>query len=71
MVPDLHRVAALGNPVNPSIAKEIEQLRAAARTLGIELTALSSRPLDIEGSFATISNGPPAPERAVSFCVLF
>jgi hypothetical protein len=26
-------------------------------TLGIELTALSSKPLDIEGSFATISNG--------------
>jgi putative ABC transport system substrate-binding protein len=57
LLPNLHRVAVLGNPDNPSMAKEIEQLRAAADTLGIELTALSSRPQDIEASFAAISNG--------------
>jgi putative tryptophan/tyrosine transport system substrate-binding protein len=57
LVPNLHRVAVLGNPDNPSIAKEIEQLRAAARTLAIELTALSSKSQDIEASFAAISNG--------------
>ncbi len=57
LVPDLHRVAALWNPDNPSIVKEIEQMRMAARALGIDLTAFSAKPTDIEASFTAISNG--------------
>jgi putative tryptophan/tyrosine transport system substrate-binding protein len=54
-LPNLHRVAALWNPDNPNIAKEMEQLRAAARALGLDLTAFSAK--DIEGSFVAIANG--------------
>ncbi len=56
-LPKLHRVAALWNPDNPSIAMEMEQLQAAARPLGLDLTAFSAKPKDIEGSFAAIANG--------------
>jgi putative tryptophan/tyrosine transport system substrate-binding protein len=56
-LPKLHRVAALWNPDNPSIAIEIEQLQAAARALSLDLTAFSAKPKDIEGSFAAIANG--------------
>lgn len=57
LLPNLHRVAVLSNPDNPSIVKEVEQMRAAARALGIDLTAFSAKPLDIEDSFTAVSNG--------------
>jgi len=57
LLPNLHRVAVLSNPDNPSIVKEVEQMRAAARALGIDLTAFSAKRLDIEDSFTAISNG--------------
>jgi putative ABC transport system substrate-binding protein len=57
LLPNLHRVAVLWNPDNPSIVKEVEQIRVAARTLGIDLTAFSAKRQDIEDSFTAISNG--------------
>ena len=57
MLPNLHRVAVLWNPDNPSVVRETEQMREAARTLGLEVTALSAKPADLEASFAAISNG--------------
>jgi putative tryptophan/tyrosine transport system substrate-binding protein len=57
LVPDLHRVAALWNSENPSMVKEFEQLRAAARTLGLDLTAFSAKSGDVEASFASIASG--------------
>jgi len=57
LLPNVHRVAALWNPDNPSIVRELEQLRTAARTLGLDLTAFSARAQDIEASFASIASG--------------
>jgi len=56
LLPNLHRVAVLANPDNPSIAKEVEQMRLAARALGIDLTAFSAKRQDIEDSFTSIAN---------------
>jgi putative ABC transport system substrate-binding protein len=56
LLPNLHRVAVLWNPDNPSIVKEVEQMRIAARTLGIDLTTFSAKRKDIEDSFNAISN---------------
>jgi putative ABC transport system substrate-binding protein len=56
LLPNLHRVAVLWNPDNPSIVKEVEQMRIAARTLGIDLTTFSAKREDIEDSFTAISN---------------
>jgi putative ABC transport system substrate-binding protein len=47
----------LWNADNPSIVLEMEQLQAAARALGLDLTAFSAKPNDIEVSFAAIANG--------------
>jgi putative ABC transport system substrate-binding protein len=55
--PNLHRVAALWNPDNPSVAREVDQVRVAAQTLGLEVSAFSAKPPDIEASFAAISSG--------------
>jgi putative tryptophan/tyrosine transport system substrate-binding protein len=57
LLPRLHRVAVLSNPDNPSIVKEIEQLQASARALGIDLSVLSAKPRDFEASVAAISGG--------------
>lgn len=54
VVPGLQRVAVLWNPDNPQIVSELGKLRRAAPTLGIELTALSGRPTEIEETFAAI-----------------
>ena len=56
-LPKLHRVAVLWNADNPSIVLEMERLLAAARALGLDLTAFSAKPNDIEASFAAIANG--------------
>ena len=57
LVPNLRRVAVLSNSDNPSSVKEVEQMRAAARALGIDLAAFSAKRLDIEDSFIAVSNG--------------
>ena len=56
-LPKLHRVAVLWNPDNPSSVLEMERLQIAARALGLDLTAFSAKPNDIEVSFAAIANG--------------
>jgi putative tryptophan/tyrosine transport system substrate-binding protein len=55
-VPKLDRVAVLWNPDNPAGANEMEHIREAARALGLDLTAFSVRPGDVELSFAAIAN---------------
>src|SRR5204863_5670078 len=56
-LPKLHRVAVMWNADNPSIVLEMKQLQAAARALGLDLTAFSAKPNDIEVSFAAIATG--------------
>jgi putative ABC transport system substrate-binding protein len=52
----MSRVAALWNPDNPAVGKQVEQLRVAAPGLGIELTVLPARADEIEVSLTAISN---------------
>jgi putative tryptophan/tyrosine transport system substrate-binding protein len=54
-VPKLHRVAVLWNPENPSVARQIERMRESAPVLGLELTALSAQPAEIEASLAALA----------------
>jgi putative ABC transport system substrate-binding protein len=55
-VPKLDRIAVLWNPDNPATAQEIEHMREAARSLALDLTAFSARPMDVEVNFAAIAN---------------
>ena len=57
LVPELHRVAVLSDPDNAGLAREVEQLQAAARTLDIELTVFSTKRADIEASLTSVTNG--------------
>jgi putative ABC transport system substrate-binding protein len=52
----IRRVAALWNPDNPAVAKQVEQLRRAAPGLGIELSVFPARANEIEASLAAISS---------------
>ena len=55
-VPRVSRVAALGNPNNPAYAQWLEELKAAARSLGIPLQILEGRePGDFERTFAAMA----------------
>ena len=55
VVPSISRVAFLWNPDNASNVVILEELRAAAPTLGLELIAVEARvPGDFERAFATI-----------------
>jgi putative tryptophan/tyrosine transport system substrate-binding protein len=54
-VPALHRVAVLWNPDNAVNAREVDGMRAAAPSLGLELVALPARPQEIEASLAAIA----------------
>ena len=56
-VPNLHRVAVLWNPENSGVATEVEQSRAAARILGVDLSKFDGRPKGIDPSFASIAGG--------------
>jgi ABC-type uncharacterized transport system substrate-binding protein len=52
ILPDLHRMAVLGNPRYSAILLEMREVEAAARTLGIEIdTAEVSRAEDISLAF--------------------
>jgi len=57
MLPKLQRVAVLWNPENPAVAAEIEQLRTAAHTLGLDVSTFPGRAKEIDGSFAAIASG--------------
>ena len=59
VLPNLHQVAVLSNPDNPSIAAEMERMRKVAPALGLELTAFSARPAEIDASLAAIANATP------------
>ena len=67
IVPGAPRVAALWNPTNSAFQKlQLEQLRSAARTLGVELQLLEVRvPSDFDTAFAAISK-----ERTPALAVL-
>jgi putative ABC transport system substrate-binding protein len=55
LVPTASVMALLVNPTNPTIATNIKQLQAAARTLGLELHVLNaSTDRDFEGAFAKL-----------------
>jgi putative ABC transport system substrate-binding protein len=54
-VPKAHRVAVLWNPDNLGVARQIKHMQEAAPALGLDLTALSVRPADIERSLAAIA----------------
>jgi putative ABC transport system substrate-binding protein len=56
-LPKLQRVAVLWNPENPAMAVEVEQLRKAAQTLGLDVTTFPGRPKEIDESFAAIASG--------------
>jgi putative tryptophan/tyrosine transport system substrate-binding protein len=56
-LPQLNRVVVLWNPENPAVAGEVEQLRTAARVLGLDLSAFPGRSKDIDSSLAQIASG--------------
>jgi putative tryptophan/tyrosine transport system substrate-binding protein len=51
----LRRVAVLWNPDNAVVAREVESMKAAAATQGLELVAFPGRPKEIDASFAGIA----------------
>jgi putative ABC transport system substrate-binding protein len=53
--PTVRRVAMLWNPDNPGTANQSKLLQEAAPALGLELTALSVRPVDLENSLAALA----------------
>jgi putative ABC transport system substrate-binding protein len=57
VLPQLRRVAVLWNPENRAVAGEVEQLRTAAHTLGLEVFAFLGMPKEIDDSFSAIAGG--------------
>jgi putative tryptophan/tyrosine transport system substrate-binding protein len=55
IAPGLRRIAALWNPNNQGGARQMQNMREAAPKLGLELTAFSGQPADVEGSFTAIA----------------
>jgi hypothetical protein len=53
----LNQVAVLWNPDNPGYVKEMESIKEAARSLGLDLTVFPVTPKEIDASFAAIANG--------------
>jgi putative ABC transport system substrate-binding protein len=59
-IPNVTRVAALGNPTSPEAELLAELLPAAARTLGLTLQSIEVRePKDLERAFAAIARERP------------
>ena len=56
-LPNIKRVAALWNPENPAIVKEVEQLQTSARALDLNLTTFLGRPGEIDSSLSGIAGG--------------
>ena len=57
IIPGLARVAVLSNPLNPSFAPIVEQTKAAARSLGVEIhVAEVQAPDKFESAFAAITS---------------
>jgi putative ABC transport system substrate-binding protein len=56
IVPGLARVVVLSNPLNPAIAASVEQTKAAAQSLGIEIHVVEVRgPDQFESAFAAVT----------------
>lgn len=56
IVPGLARVAILSNPLNPSTAAVVEQTKAAAQSLGVEIHVVEvPRPDQFESAFAALT----------------
>ena len=62
-LPHLRRVAVLSNPDNPSIAAELERMRKVAPGLGLELTAFSAKPAEIDAGLAAVASAAPGRAR--------
>ena len=57
-VPGVSRVAVLWNPTNPTNAPQLEDTKAAARALGVQLHLLEVRgPQDLESAFVAATRG--------------
>ena len=55
LLPDLTRIAILVRESSPTAAQYVQESRAAARTLGVELQILSERnPKDLDGIFVAV-----------------
>jgi putative tryptophan/tyrosine transport system substrate-binding protein len=56
IVPKLARLVVLSNPINPSHALAVQQMRAAAQSFGIELHVVeASAPDKLDSAFATVA----------------
>jgi putative ABC transport system substrate-binding protein len=55
-VPTSRRVAVLWNPDDLASAEEIESMRRVAPVMGLELTAISVRPTEIDANLREITN---------------
>src|SRR5260370_33576953 len=56
LVPNATVIAALANPINPNAEPQLRDLRAAARTLGVELVTFgASNEAEIDSVFSTVS----------------
>lgn len=65
-IPKLHRVAILWNPANPAQALAVNNVKTAARSLGVQVQPLEARgPEQFDGAFAAM-----AKERADAFLVV-
>jgi putative ABC transport system substrate-binding protein len=56
-LPKLQRVAVLWNPENPAVAAEVEQMKAAAHALGVDLSTFVGNSREVDQSLASIANG--------------
>jgi putative tryptophan/tyrosine transport system substrate-binding protein len=56
-LPTLTRVAVLWNPENPAVAAEVAQMKTAALSLGVDLSAFIGNAKEIDQSLASIANG--------------
>ena len=57
VVPKISRVAALGNPANPSTAPQLQEAKAAAQALGLQLHAVEARgPGELDRAFAAMTS---------------
>jgi putative ABC transport system substrate-binding protein len=66
IVPRVRRVAVLSNPANPAQALTIKDVKAAGRSLGVQLQLLEARgPNEFDGAFAAM-----AKERAEALLVV-
>jgi putative ABC transport system substrate-binding protein len=60
-IPKVRRVAVLSNPANPATALALENVKVAARSLGVQLQLLEARsPSELDGAFTAMAKEPVA-----------